>query len=810
MAGENIDNRGASIAQQIIVHGQVTIAGSTPRSSEAAEPEFEGPGRVPITPVPYFAGRVTDLKKLEQALHSHTTDCVVITGIGGIGKSSLARQFVATRTSESFPDGAAWLDATQLTRELDRVCRRFGWTEQRELTAEESVVFLARALHDRAFLIAIDNLNSGKVQEDQMPRPGGRCKTLVTTRERYLDTDLDAGRLELGGWSIEESTGYVRERCERLRGLSDDELAPLVEFAGGLPLGVKLLVSFLLKRPTLKPSDALATLRSQPMAVLEKYRGHNSGLISTFQSNYDDLDERARRVLQALAVCAPETQAEVVEAVSGVEEVEALLDALYGRSLVELDEGAKTPWKLHDVVRMFVQAQPGLEPFASAHLSWVEAHVRAHFNAFDYVAFGEGVEEATEALQRLVEARDFARAMLLYGPLVDHLRRVGSYPQAISLSQMLLSKLPAETGWQSACMSVLGDCYETLGDVEKAVDFHLRSLAIDTKLDNLEGQARALGSLGLSCRASGDVEKAIEFLQRALALNEKLDNLHGQAGDLGNIGACYRQLGSIETAIDFLQRALTLDVKLCRLENQAINLGNLGNCYLTSGDIQTAIDFLQRALTLEVKLGYLEGQALQLHNLGLCHEKLGDIQTAIAFLERSLAIAEDLGHFEAQSGALGNLGQCYRRLGNSEKLIELFQRGIALSEKFGRLDAQAQHLGELGACYLAMEDVENAITFLQRALTLDKQLENLRGQAVHLGNLGVCHMKLGDIQNAIDFFQQSKSLAEKSGHPKAQAAALVNLGLCHQRLGDKEKAVAFLGRFIALGKEGTEAKPGDS
>jgi tetratricopeptide (TPR) repeat protein len=724
-AEKDVDATAPIIQQQIIIQAGATANIGGPKIERLArrDDDFEGPGGVPITRVAHFFGRVQDLLQLEQALVDHEIVCVVATGIGGIGKTSLARQFVATRAAVCFPDGSAWLDATRLTQDLDRVCRRFGWSEQRELGAQESVAWLARALNDQSFLLIVDNVSS-EVERDHVPRPGGRCRTLVTSRERALHDDLDAARLELGVWSEAESLAYLRARCERLRGLADAELTPLVEFVGNLPLGVKLLASLLLRR-TFTPSAALEQLRAQPVSVLEKYRGQNPGLVATFQTSYEMLAEPGRRVLQAMAVCAGQTRAEVVAAVAGVDAADELLDELHGRSLVEHDAGVAAPWRLHDVVRMFVAAQPGREGFEAAHLGWVEAHVNVHADVLDHVAFEAGVDETVVAMQRLVAAQAFERAMQLYSPVEDHSRRMGAYPRAMALGEWLLAALPDTSSWASKCMNRLGLC----------------------------------------CRACGDLAKAIDFHQRALALAEKVDRIDVQARCLDNLGTCYWTVGDLAKAIDFHQRALALEETLGRIENQDRCLGNLGLCYETLGDIPKAIDHHELALALAEKVGHIAGQANQLGNLGLCYRGLGDIPRAIDFHQRSLALEEQLGRIEGQATQLGNLGNCYRMLGEIPKAIDFLQRALALDEKFGRIGGQAINIGNLGICYQTLGEVPKAIDFHQRALALHEKLGRIEGQANQLANLGSILARHGDASEARQRLTRAESLYVGLGLP---------------------------------------------
>src|SRR5262249_62001538 len=87
-----------------------------------------------------------------------------------------------------------------------------------------------------------------------------------------------------------------------------------------------------------------AHLEKQPIQSLETIARHlDRGVVATFQAAFDDLDERERRTLIALAWCAYATRAEVVAAVTGLDEDETseALIALAERSLAVFTAGAE-------------------------------------------------------------------------------------------------------------------------------------------------------------------------------------------------------------------------------------------------------------------------------------------------------------------------------------------------------------------------------------------------------------------------------------------------------------------------------------
>ena len=629
---------------------------------------FEGPSAAPALPVPSFLGRDEELRSLLAYLSAPDEQavCVVVSGIGGVGKTALVRQLVATQAVRLFPEGAAWLDGSDLPFHLARAARRFGWSEETDPTPEQATRFLASQLHGRAALLVVDNFPVG-ANSAHIPIPGGKCRTLITTNAVGLLRDLDVPveTIRLGHWPLETCREYLRALVPRLVRESDADLDGLSRFVQGLPLAIRLIARALAGDRDQSAKDHLAKLEAEPLQTLdESVAGADRGVAATFLDAHRALSVGDQAVLRALGVCARETSKKFVAAVAGMNgsAAAAALNSLADVSLAEYRDGAKGPWGLHDVVRMFVRALPGSHDAQGAHLKMIYDHLQRHAHPTAHEALDDGIEEAIVAFEVLLSRAEHDEADMLLISIYPHLIRRGRYVVALDLAERLLARLP-------------------LGH---------------------PSMARWLGNLGICQYRLDDVLRALDCHQRALVLNHSLGQLFGEADNLGNLGNCYSRLGEISKAIDFHQRALTIDVKLENLEGQSVHFGNLGNCYSRLGEISKAIDFHQRALTIDAKLENLEGQARHLGNVGNCYSTLGEISKAIDLFQRALALAKRVGTLDDHIGALVGLGNCYLSEGSQkdvQKGGDYYQEAITLSEKSGRSEGRASVLVNLGNSY---------------------------------------------------------------------------------------------------------------
>ena len=72
--------------------------------------------------------------------------------------------------------------------------------------------------------------------------------------------------------------------------------------------------------------------------------------------------------------------------------------------------------------------------------------------------------------------------------------------------------------------------------------------------DSRQGEAAALGNLGLAYDALGEYAQAIDFYQQQLDIARQIGQRLGEANSLGNLGNAYDALGEYAQAIDFHQQ----------------------------------------------------------------------------------------------------------------------------------------------------------------------------------------------------------------------------------------------------------------
>ncbi len=273
--------------------------------------------RLPLPTYTALVGVEQQLDALLRLLASpDASSLILLDGIGGIGKTSLADALLRTVIARGTFAGVAWISAQQQHFHLDGRLRNIP---RPALTADGFIDELADLLlADRAaglgreqkladvrvrmsqapHLVVLDNLELMPDVERLLPwllRLAGPSKFLLISRHSFY-AEPGIYHLRLPELAEADALRLVRQEA-RLRNLpellsaSDASLLPIYETVGGNPLALRLLVGQVHVHPLPVILADLAAARGELVEALYTY---------IYRRAWDYLDELCRRALLAM------------------------------------------------------------------------------------------------------------------------------------------------------------------------------------------------------------------------------------------------------------------------------------------------------------------------------------------------------------------------------------------------------------------------------------------------------------------------------------------------------------------------------
>jgi hypothetical protein len=282
--------------------------------------------RMPLRRNPLFVGRTADLHALATALKGGDTAAIgqtaAASGLGGIGKTQLASEFVH-RYGQYFAGGVFWLsfaDPAAVPTEI-AACGGPGalalHPEFHTLPIADQVSLVQAAWQSPLpRLLVFDNCEDEALLAQWRP-PHGGCRVLVTSRRVQWETTLGVRTLPLGILQRGESLALLRHHRPDLPA-DDADLNAIAAELGDLPLALHLAGSFLARyRQVVTPATYLSQLRQPDLLKHPSLQGrqltrdlsptqHEQHVARTFALSYDRLhlaDPTDASALALLALC---------------------------------------------------------------------------------------------------------------------------------------------------------------------------------------------------------------------------------------------------------------------------------------------------------------------------------------------------------------------------------------------------------------------------------------------------------------------------------------------------------------------------
>ncbi|MEV0267916.1 BTAD domain-containing putative transcriptional regulator [Hamadaea sp. NPDC050747] len=688
--------------EKILAASLGTGAASGGSSQHPSASTFTVPRQLPAE-VAAFIGRAPELAELDQAPGTSVPAIIVIAGMAGIGKTTLAVHW-AHRAADRFPDGQLFVNlrgfhplgqAMTASDALRGFLEAFDVPPQRIPSTLDAQVALYRSmLADRRMLIVLDNARDAEQVRPLLP--GGPSCVVVTSRNELTGlVAAEAARpLMLDLFSVEEARRMLVRRLGPDRVAAEPQpVDDIVGRCGRLPLALGIVAARAVARPTF-PLAALAAELAEAPHRLDALAGGDqvTDVRTVFGCSYRTLTAGAARMFRLLGLHpGPEVSTAAAVSIAGVAEARAraLLAELSQLNL--LNETSPGRYAFHDLIRAYAvelgQAEDATERehavqrmfshylhsalTAGHRLNPHRVHQPGRAAGPGEVPVGvipENPGDTGQALAWLATEHQVLKAIFsamvqagldeyavqLAWAIDGYLARSGRRGEradnrlmALQAVQRLGDRL--EIAWAHRG---LARAYRELGRFEDARDQLSQALPLFIELGDQAGAAHAQLSLGQIHEMQGDLASAHTHALQALAVFRDLDDVSGQATALNAVGWCQAHLGEPDAGLVTCEEALTLQRKTGDRYGEATTLDSLSVIHLQLGDATQAVDCCRLALSLHRESGDRFAESQTLVQLGAGYRTLGDFGAATQSLREATAILEDLGRPEAEDARL--------------------------------------------------------------------------------------------------------------------------------------------------------------
>ncbi|MFC0864345.1 tetratricopeptide repeat protein [Sphaerimonospora cavernae] len=678
---------------------------------------------------PNMIGRQDSYRTVQQALRSSTSSCIVISGIAGTGKTTLARA-VAREASDEFSGGVLAIDMHGFAAAGRRGRARDAYrtlllalgispVDIPDRDGPQAALYHAHlgalAREGKPVLILLDNVADASQVIDLIPSSSTH-RVIITSREK-LSHFLEAHHFILSELTPGESVDLIHDTLSKKRTVRtvepvEEDFLKLADLCGHLPLALKIAVGILAEDAHLAVADLnveLATRRSR----LDVLHLGDLAVRAALVTSYARLPHDLREDFAFLAtIPSPEFALSSAATVWRTDERAARINI---RRLAEslLIEATEAPgrWRMHDLVYAFAEEQleaMGAEDKSIRTLSLLEMLAERTGNAkwqlqpdsvevprgTAFTSVGAAVTWFDQELSTLVEliergiALGHEGAEHAYVIAMNSVQYLGQSRQAeravyVCEQAVKAAKLIKDVERQVGALNNLGIALTAANRFLEARQILVKASAIAERRNYPDHEASVLISLSAVQQHLNGPKAAIPTLKRAVALAMKVGEPHAIAAALTNLGMRYREARQYDLAIDSLQRALPLHHASRDNRNTGSGYANLGIVLTAVGRLSEAIEAFKAAANFYDKAHDAHGSAVAHLGLGRALTRSGSISEAKPHLAVALSTARKFEDKRLEGEALVEQANWCKKSGDSTGADHLYMLSATAYEAGG-------------------------------------------------------------------------------------------------------------------------------
>lgn len=541
---------------------------------------------VPFHPNPFFTGRDLLLAELHTRLMMPDVAVrrVVLTGLGGVGKTSVAVEHVYRRQADY---DLVWCvngeQPASLLADLSALAGQLGVAPD-ALQHEQVAALRSWLEHHQRWLLVLDNVDDPEQVAELLPRSG--TGQVVITSRVGVGWDPLASMLPVEVLSPGDAAGLLLARAEETGPAAEAAATRLAATLGGLPLALEQAGAYVASTGTVSLAGYAELFTTRALELLKRAQplGYQHTVATTWSLALQRLQQGEPAAVDLLTLASfvapddlplplvaahhdqlpeplraaagdPLALADAVAALRRYSLIRVVADGLYVHRLLQtvvrtgLDDGAKRAWAA-TAVRLLSASWPSQSDSVAA---WPDCQrLLPHV-----LAVGDHSHD--------LEVASAAGWLWVLHQAAVYLWSRGQNRQARPLQEYALAGLRRVLGDDHPntlhSLNDLAAIRRDLGDLEDARELFEQALAARRRVlgEDHHDTLWSMHGLGMTLQAVGELQAARQLHEHVLTARRQVlgDDHPTTLTSMSNLAETYRALGDLQHARELHQKTLT-------------------------------------------------------------------------------------------------------------------------------------------------------------------------------------------------------------------------------------------------------------
>ena len=742
----------------------------------------------------HFIGRGDETREVVAALlEPHPADFVVLHGLGGIGKTALARNItervswyygdrVLAFSFETFArlnaENQLLVDEQFAARFTNELARFYGINPANYTTTTDlERAILQRRVHVRSLLVLdnietlIDALQSAHPAAKALAAFISRLKEgdgaiLLTSRSEPPSDWGDCKIVDIGGLAEEHGGSLFLALLppERRPAALPDMHRVLSRRVQGHPLSIRLLAGRFAEATTslqafLEEIEAELQLTEQSTPTSLEDPGRQATLYACMTYSVKRLTAEETEVLRAVSLFQapfPSWFATFVLNDEKEEHVPADLQSLLRLGLLERRISTYKEDGREGEIELLV-LHPMLRWYIKYHMAQPPATTQERYGRY----------YATLAIMIWTSEKE-AYDQSGLTRLLAH--------QCLADFEAASSYIPAGDRLKSTLAAYLAKIYRRLGQNQRARALYESALEISQNMNDEDNAAVIQLEIAVLLRQQGRPQEALGYCEQAFQSYQERGKTDNLAKVLSEIGTLLTYQGRPQEALGYYEQALQSMEEQGDARTAAVTRGAMANILREQGRLQEAMTLYEQALNVLKTAGNMRDQAIILHEMARLLAQQGRLQEAMTLYEQALSIKQEIKDAYSAAITQGAIVGMLEQQGRLQEAMDLCEEALHTLDEMGNVRDWAIILSRKADLLAQQEHTQEAMSLYEQALQTLQELGDVREATEIMEDKAKLLLKQGDTQGAIDLYEQARQAHQKLGGLGEVAVVEAQLG----------------------------------